>query len=472
VKPAKPVKKAAHALLVLAAGLAGGCQADADRDPQEYRKVLDASVAPADDPPADQPLTLERAMAVASRRDEFLARSGEDYVQALLQKNRIVATFLPTLSFAPSYTIGDRPPGGTALPNSGLSGAYVVHGDTLSKLEAPLVGSVNLFNGFGDVANLHSIEAIIAQRHELLLDLQSTVLLNVAQAFYAVLRSERQVEVLARALATEEARLADVEARLEHGLATKLAVAQTRAQVDQTRVVLLVAQSDVKNGRTTLARVVGLPAIPQPLEDSLAVPESVAPEPELEQAALDHRRDLTAARSAIEAARHGVDAAVSQYYPSITLDVNAFLFRESYSDASRWNALLSANLPIFTAGRIEAEVRIAWSLLRQAALDESALRRFVLHDVATAWENLDASRRRITALEDAVAAATEALDRANDAFSLGLAVNLDVLAAQDALRQAELALAGARFDRSVFYLDLRRAIGDLPAREDPALTAR
>jgi outer membrane protein TolC len=162
---------------------------------------------------------------------------------------------------------------------------------------------------------------------------------------------------------------------------------------------------------------------------------------------------------------------VSQYYPSITLDVNAFLFRESYGAASRWNALLSANLPIFTAGRIEAEVRIAWSLLRQAALDESALRRFVLHDVATAWENLDASRRRITALEDAVAAATEALDRANDAFSLGLAVNLDVLAAQDALRQAELALAGARFDRSAFY-PIGSARGRPPLRSSAGLAEK
>lgn len=461
------MKTAALALLALVA--AAGCQTEADKDPQEYRKILDATVAPADDPEDDSatgpPLTLERAMAVATRRDELLARSGEDYVQALLQKNRIVATFLPTLSFAPSYTIGDRPPGGTSIPNSGLSGAFVQHGDTLSKFEAPVVGELNVFNGFGDVANLHSIEAIIAQRHELLLDLQSTVLLNVAQAFYAVLRSEQQVDVLQRSLATEDARLADVEARLEHGLATKLAVAQTRAQVDQTRVVLLIAQSDVKNGRTTLARVVGLPTIQQPLVDTLEVPAAVAAEPELEEAALARRRDLAAARSAIEAARHGVDAAVAQYYPSITLDVNAFLFREHFSDASKWNAVLSANLPIFTAGRIEAEVRIAWSFLRQAALDESALKRFILHDVATAFENLDASRRRITALEDAVAAAAEARDRATDAYALGLGVNLDVLAAQDALRQAELALAGARFDRSVFYLDLQRASGNLPAAE-------
>ncbi len=204
------MKRVAPALLALAAAAAAGCQTDAAKDPDQYRKVLDATVAPADDPAPDEPLTLERAMAVACRRDEFLARSGEDYVQALLQKNRIVATFLPTLSFAPSYTIGDAPPGATSIPNSGLSGAYVKHGDTLSKLEAPVVGEMNVFNGFGDVANLHSIEAIIAQRHELLLDVQSTVMLNVAQAFYAVLRSEQQVDVLQRSLATEEARLADV----------------------------------------------------------------------------------------------------------------------------------------------------------------------------------------------------------------------------------------------------------------------
>ncbi len=236
--------------------------------------------------------------------------------------------------------------------------------------------------------------------------------------------------------------------------------------------MLLVAQSDVKNGRTTLARVVGLPRADMPLVDTLAVPGAVEDEPALEEAALGRRRDLAAARSAIEAARHGVDAAFAQYYPSITLDVNAFLFREHFSDASKWNAILSANVPLFTAGRIDAEVRIAWSLLRQAALDESALRRFILHDVATAWENLDASRRRIAALEDAVAAAAEARDRATDAFSLGLAVNLDVLAAQDALRQAELALAGARFDRSVFFLDLQRASGDLPAAEPPQVSPR
>src|SRR5262249_46461151 len=126
------------------------------------------------------------------------------------------------------------------------------------------------------------------------------------------------------------------------------------------------------------------------------------------------------------------------------------------------NALLSANLPIFSAGRIEADVRIAWSRLRQAALDESAARRHALFDVQVAFENLAASRRRIQELEDQVSAAAEARARAVDARANGLGIELDVLLAQEALQNAELALTDARFDRSVFFLALQRSTGQLP----------
>jgi outer membrane protein len=444
-------------LLALAA-----CRGDGEKDAQEFRKILDATVPPAEDPAADEPLTLARAMAVANQKDERLGSTGEEYVQSLLQKNRIVANFLPTISFQPTYIIGDRPPGATTGVNESLNGIFVKRGGTLQQFEAPVVGSMNLFNGGGDVASLKSIESTIVARRELLLDLQATVMLNVAQAFYAVLRAERSVQVLTHSLEVEEARLADVSARQSQGLATALAVAQTRAQVDSTRADLVTARADVENGRHALALVVGVAAVAQPLVDTLAVPDDVGPETDFERRALEGRADLKAARAAIESADHDVDAAVAQYYPSISLDVTGFLYRESFADASKWNALLSANLPIFSAGRIEADVRLAWSRLRQAALDESAARRHALFDVQVAFENLAASRRRIQELEDQVSAAAEARDRAVDARANGLGIELDVLLAQEALQNAELALTDARFDRSVFFLALQRATGELP----------
>ncbi len=456
------------ALAAFAAALAGCAQVDASRDAALYRGVLDASVPSADDVAPTAPLTLERAMAMANRHDERLGIAGEDYVQALVAKNRAMAAFLPTLSFRPSFAVGDAPPGTGATAGGGLGAIYVHRKDTLQSLDAPLVGDMNLFRGFGDVANLKAAEAVVAERKDLLIDLQAAVMLDVAQTYYAVLRAEAGVAVLGDSLKLQEARLADIEQQLKNGLATKLAVAQTRAEVDAVRVQIVQAASDVTNGRSTLAFVVGAQAVANPLVDSFVVPEKPGDEASFERDAEETRADIRAARDAVVAAQRGIDAALAEYWPSVSIDVQGFLRREMFTDASKWNALLSVNLPIFSAGLIEADVRAAWSRLRQAALYESALRRAVRRDVQTSYENLDAARRRIVQLKDEVQAAEDAYAQAKSAFQNGLGINLDVLTAQDQVLNAKLALTSATFDRTVFYLDLVRATGRLAG---PAATS-
>ena len=451
-----PALAFASALIAIA-----GCHTPPDRDVEEYRKVLDSSVAAVAEPALDQTLTVQQAMAMANQHNEQLALGGESYVQALIDKNRAAAAFLPTLSLQPSYTIADRPNGFTPAPSIAGAGAFVVRGDTIQRVEVPVVGSMNVFRGMGDVADLRAAEAVIAQRRDLLLDLQATVMLNVAQTYYQVLRAEQSTEVLRHSLELQEARLADVEQQLRNGLATRLTVAQTRAQVDATRVSLLQAVSDGANGRHVLAQLIGIPLVPNPLEATVVTPGDLGDVDEYERTALAERPDLSAARAGIEASQHLVDAAIAEYYPSVSLNVSGFLYRELYADGSKWDAILSANLPIFSAGVIEADVRTAWSRLRQSALDESAMRRQALRDVQVAYENLVTSRKRITELEDEVAAADEAYQQAQSAYKNGLAINLDVLNAQDQLLNAELGLTGARFDRDVFYLDLVRATGGL-----------
>jgi len=449
------------AALFAACACAAGCRVPPDHDAAEYRSLLDASVGAVAEPALDEKLTVQQAMAIANQHNEELALGGESYVQALIEKNRAAAAFLPTLSLQPSYTIADRPNGFTPTPSVAGAGAFVVRGDTIQRTEVPVVGSVNVFRGFGDVADLHAAEAIIAQRRDLLLDLQATVMLNVAETYYQILRAERSTGVLRHSLELQEARLADVEQQLSNGLATRLTVAQTRAQVDATRVSLLQAASDAENGRHVLAQLMGVTLVPNPLAETVVTPQELEPEIEYERIALAERPDLRAGREAIDAASRLVDAALAEYYPSVTLNVSGFLYRELYADGSKWDAILSASVPIFSAGVIEADVRTAWSHLREAALDESAARRRALRDVQVAHENLTTSRKRITELEDEVAAAQEAYDQAQSAYKNGLAINLDVLNAQNQLLNAELDLTGARFDRDVFYLDLVRATGRL-----------
>jgi outer membrane protein TolC len=118
-------------------------------------------------------------------------------------------------------------------------------------------------------------------------------------------------------------------------------------------------------------------------------------------------------------------------------------------------------VPIFSAGKIRADVRDAWSRCRQAAMLESAARRQVVRDVRTAHNDIATADRLIRELRDEVAAADDALQQSRAAFANSLATNLDVLSAQDRLLTAQLDLTSAEFDQTVFYLDLLRAMGTL-----------
>src|SRR6476620_2165210 len=98
--------KAVTKILALCFVMLGtGCAVDQQKERNLYRSVLDAHL-PAPKPyTAEAPLSLREALLLANRNNEQLAMRGEDFVQALIAKNRVAAAFLPTVSFQPNYTI-------------------------------------------------------------------------------------------------------------------------------------------------------------------------------------------------------------------------------------------------------------------------------------------------------------------------------------------------------------------------------
>jgi outer membrane protein len=455
------------AILSLCA-LLSGCRVDQAKEVATYRTILDQN--PTTQPFVEgEPLTLERALELANQHNERLGLAGEDYVQALIDKKRAVAAFLPTISLEPTHFRQD--PGGQTADNDSDSPN---RGSTFRKTrtDVPVTGSMNLFRGFGDVAGFRAAARTAEQRRALLLDAQATLLLDVAEVYFAILRAEASVEVLKNSLAVQDERLRDTRGRFKAGVARPLDVAQTEAQAAGTRVSLLAAQNDVENGRSVLSFLVGVPAGLSALIDDARPPMEVAELEELQRIAEERRQDLAAARSAIDAAGQNVRAAISQYYPSITIDLNYFLSRESTPEESKWNALLRANLPIFSAGLIEADVREAWSFLRQAKLGESLIRRQIVQEVEIARQTLLLSRRRLAELQLQLEAAAEALRQAEASYKAGLVTNLERLTAQDALLNTQLQIAGERFDQKLFYLSLLRATGELSTRLPGESTTR
>ena len=259
----------------------------------------------------------------------------------------------------------------------------------------------------------------------------------------------------------QDARVADMEDRNRAGVARPLDVAQSEAQAAASRAVAGQRRaagaelphdagvSDRRSGPECRARGSG------------GCPPNAGGFCRSAQGARDNRQDIIAAQHAVEAARQQVTSALGQYYPTVTLNVDYYLSRQSFPTSSEWSGILQASLPIFDAGIIYEDVRNAWSLLRQARLNEMLTVRTVDQQVKTAYDNINASQRRIRELVTEVKASSDALFQAQQSYQAGLATNLDELTAQDQLLTAQLNLAAEQFNLKVYYLNLLRAMGKL-----------
>jgi len=263
--------------------------------------------------------------------------------------------------------------------------------------------------------------------------------------------------------------------RLEAGIIGPLDVSLTEAQSAQTAATLILAKSRVLTGRSTLEVIAAAPLAETELIDDLQLPAALPDiEVELGEAA-ERREDLIAAAREIEAAGHRVRSAYGQYFPSVTLNLQYFLQRDTDPTNLNWASLIQASLPLFSAGIIEADVRESLSLLRQAKLDYSRIQREVKRDVEVALTNLRAAFDRVEQGQIQVRSAGDALEQAEGLYNAGLSTNLERLIAQDRLLNAQLELVTSELDTKVFYLDLRRTTGTLHQligieRDDTATT--
>ena len=434
--------------------LLAGCAVDQKREVEIYRRVLDegqpglTSVYCATDP-----LTLQQALIFANTNNEALSVSGEDYLQALIDKDIAFARFLPTIAFAPAYLRQEK----TAM---GADNTLINKFVRDRSLDLPVDGQLTAAP-FTDVPALGAAVANARGKHALLLDFRAVLLLDVSQVYYQVLRSETEAGVLENSVTAQTRQVTDMRVRRRAGVSLSLDVARAEAQLAGTRASLIQARNDAKNGRAMLALLLGVPAVDGPLTDGFDVPKIDWPLDALLRQAEVHRQDLQAARAQVEAASENLQAAWGRYFPSVSLNLTRYLSRESFPNDVDWTALLQVHVPIFSAGLIHAEVRTAYSRLRQANLSESLVRRQILRDLRSARENLEDVGRRIEELEFQVLATREAMHQIESARQAGVATNFERLSARDKLLKAELDKTSARFEQTVNYLRLLRVVGCL-----------
>lgn len=403
--------------------------------------------------------TLEDALAVAYRTNPTI-RAERARLRATEElKAQAWANALPQITAGASYQHIDQ----TQTINSEVFGGTgpTTRSFELNTLAASVSGEQVIFAGFRNINAIKQARARVRAGGAQLAATEQAVLLDVATAFFDVLRdnaiydsNRNQVTVLLR-------QLDEAQARFRVGEVTRTDVSQAEARLARARASLAGAQAQLAISRARYVELVGeAPGTLQEAQPPL-LPESLAAAQEVARA---YAPAAVVARENASASRRQVSIARGEFLPTVSLTAGYQYADEPSSFAlsdEQFAYGARASVPLFLGGRNLSRVREARALADSAEASVEEAERRVAAQVTGAWEQLLAARATIVAAQTQVDANRLALAGVRRESQLGARTTLDVLDAEQELLNAEVQLATARRDERAAGFALLAAAGVL-----------
>jgi outer membrane protein TolC/ABC-type transporter Mla MlaB component len=296
------------------------------------------------------------------------------------------------------------------------------------------------------------------------LSTREQVILLVVSQYIGTLRAVANVQASQSRVELAQA-LYDQAADLQkEGVGTGIDTLRSNVELQNEKQRLIQAETDRETFLYGLSRLLNLdPRQPIELGDSLGFFDT--PQPEVETSlglALAERQEWKALESQIKAAGSQKRAAQFSRLPSLRFDGDfAYVGTSGNTTLPTYTYQASVNLPIFTGGRIHAEIVRADLEIRKLEQQQADLRNQIAQDVKTALLNLSSARNEVQVANLGVVLSKEEVDQARDRFKAGVANNIEVIQAQDALSRANDNQIAALYRFNQARADLARSIGQM-----------
>ncbi len=394
--------------------------------------------------------TLADCVRIAAVAREDLLSGEEDRLQAFLRRDQVLAGVLPRLTATATYF------GQNTVRSPGSFSTSPNRADLSFQVLQPL------FRGLREFHALRQAAHTAGAREAAVAEIRRGLAGSVARAFYGALLARAEIRTLEESLRVDEERLAEMRARVEHGLARRAEALLLDSRRATTQAALVRARTAQEVARVVLDQVVGVPVRGE-LEPG---PAPAGPVPGREEAlaeAIRLRPDLRVAGLAADASAEALAGVRAEYWPSLSLKADAYPYRRNFSqfaEDTKWDASLVLEFPLFEGGALRARERTAASELRQALLDRSAAARRIVEEVEEARARASSADELLRAYETTVSVARENLRLLEEEYRQGIGTHLEVLTAQndleEAMRNLERQQLQARLDRVDLHLALGR----------------
>jgi outer membrane protein len=336
-----------------------------------------------------------------------------------------------------------------------------------------------LFN-WGDYAELRRADKTVARAETQYQAAQQDLQIRVATRYFNVLAAE---DNLASAVAARESvarQLEQAQRRYEVGLIAITDVQQSQAGYDDANAAEIEAQRGVATAYEFLREIIDdiVNDLASPTDDLPLLSPDPANAEEWVQTALQQNLALITSRLATDIAMDDIDINRANRLPTLTLQAgysentnerSSVSFNNGVAtqgfpsttrpDGRNWS--LDVQFPIFTGGLNQSRIRQSVHLHRSAQEALERIARQTERQTRDAYLGVISEISRVRALRQSVESNRTSLRATEAGFEVGTQTTVNVLQAQQLLRQAETAYSRSRYDYIMNILLLKQAAGTL-----------
>ena len=307
------------------------------------------------------------------------------------------------------------------------------------------------------------LQATVESRRDVLVTLISEVALN-----YLDLRGFQQQLVIAKKNLTSQVQSAELtRKRFEGGFASGLDVANAEAQVATTRSLIPSLESQAEQAINELDLLLGMDKgqLVDVLSKAAEIPVTPPVVPVgLPSDLLRRRPDIRLAEAQLHAATARIGVATAELFPKFSFNGSIGTAGNTFSSLGNWDNRFwsfgpGVSYPIFTAGRLKANVEAQNAVQEQTLIQYEGAVITAIRDVQNALVAYGREQERRVALTEAVVQNRRAVELATQLYTQGQTDFLNVLNAQRSLLAVEDALVGSNRTIATNLVALYKALG-------------
>jgi multidrug efflux system outer membrane protein len=293
-----------------------------------------------------------------------------------------------------------------------------------------------------------------------------SVLSNVAAAYFTLRALDRQLDIAQKTVALREDFLQITRAQFERGAVSGLDVNRAEASAATARAAIPDLKAQVAQSENLLQILTG--ANPGPIVRGAAGGGELLPPPEVPvgvpSTLLERRPDLRQAEHALIAANARLKAVKASLFPAISLTgalgSQSRDFGSLFSGpAQTWSFGLALLQPIIDSGRNKYQVQIYTAREQQAILAYQQTVAQAFREVGDALAARAGYRESLQVQSEQVAALRAAREQVGKRHAAGYSSYFEVIDAERALFDAELARVQAYRNTMTALVQLYRALG-------------